>query len=434
MREMSMRFLAAATFALGLAGTAAVASAETLQVPSDDFPTIQSAVDAAVAGDVILVADGVYAESLNVSGKTGIMLKGKAYPTIQPPGGDGITMASCTDVTVTGFEITGGLMGLQVTGCTNVSFTKLVVSGSTGNAFNMGDNEGVLISRCEVNGSAGSGVVDSSSTDVVLEKCSFTGVSSSAVHLSPYNLPGSGSDRAKVSRNRIEETSSGIFLGGIDLVAEKNRIAVAGYGIYIDASTNPSNALVSKNTIATGGSDSIHVSGSNHRIEKNKVTGGGIYETGFNHVLDRNAVTGGLYGIFANGSSTTVTRNSVRDNAGDGIVINGYFLPVEGNKVWASQGRGIVVNFNGPGPIAGNKVAECDSHGFALAGSGNTLTGNKATNCDGIGFYVTGTGNTFSKNKASGNGDFDLADTNAEGVNTYSEDNRFGTQQIPYVD
>ena len=49
-----MRFLSVAAAALGLAGFAAVARADTLKVPSDEFPTIQSAVDAAVEGDTIL--------------------------------------------------------------------------------------------------------------------------------------------------------------------------------------------------------------------------------------------------------------------------------------------------------------------------------------------------------------------------------------------
>ena len=79
-----MKVLSAATFALGLAASAAAARADTLKVPSDDFPTIQGAVDAAVEGDVILVAAGVYAETVNIVERTGITLKGKGFPTIQP--------------------------------------------------------------------------------------------------------------------------------------------------------------------------------------------------------------------------------------------------------------------------------------------------------------------------------------------------------------
>ena len=44
---------------------------------------------------------------------------------------------------------------------------------------------------------------------------------------------------------------------------------------------------------------------------------------------------------------------------------------------------------------------------------------------------VLGTGNTFSGNRAVGNGQFDLGDLNGPGLNTYADDNRFGTVEIP---
>src|SRR5262249_22706679 len=51
------------------------AEAGTLAVPSTSFPTIQSAIDAAVAGDTVLVSKGTYVEALDVKAKTGIVLK-----------------------------------------------------------------------------------------------------------------------------------------------------------------------------------------------------------------------------------------------------------------------------------------------------------------------------------------------------------------------
>ena len=48
---------------------ASAAFAEVKNVP-EDFRTIQSAIDAAQTGDVVLVAPGVYHESLRIEGKS----------------------------------------------------------------------------------------------------------------------------------------------------------------------------------------------------------------------------------------------------------------------------------------------------------------------------------------------------------------------------
>src|SRR5437867_13178628 len=40
---------------------------QTLQVPSDRFPTIQSAINFAAAGDRVLIAPGVYNETLTIA-------------------------------------------------------------------------------------------------------------------------------------------------------------------------------------------------------------------------------------------------------------------------------------------------------------------------------------------------------------------------------
>lgn len=64
--------LALATVALFNAS----ASAADLLVPSLQFPTIQSAVDAAFPGDKVRIADGVYDEGVFVQGKFNVAIKG----------------------------------------------------------------------------------------------------------------------------------------------------------------------------------------------------------------------------------------------------------------------------------------------------------------------------------------------------------------------
>ena len=430
-----MRGMRAAAFLLAVAGSAAAAAAETLKVPSDDYPTIQSAVDAAATGDVILVSSGVYAETVSIVGRTGITLKGKGYPTIQPGAAVGIDISGCEDVSVSGFEVYQCTNGVQVGASEDVSISKMVVSGSTAHAFGLSNNAGVLISKCEVNGTGSNGVDDSSSDDVTVEKCRFQGVSNIAVRLSSSNLQGNASDRAKVSKNRVDGANSGLHLGGENILVEKNRIEVgSGYGIYFDGSSSPSNAIITRNVVVTTANQGIVAYGEVFEISRNRLTGGGITEYGYAHTIDRNSVTGGVYGIYMNGSGSTVTGNTIRGSQSAGIYVNEYYGAVSGNKVFDSLGDGIVLLAPGEEPVAGNRVSGSANTGVRVTGNSITVAGNVSTGSNFFGFYVTGINNTFSANRAAANDVFDLADSNAPGTNTYDETNKFGTTQIPYID
>ncbi|HFQ94273.1 MAG TPA: DUF1565 domain-containing protein, partial [Anaerolineae bacterium] len=80
----------------------------TYRVPRD-FPTIQTAVDAASPGDAIIVSPGTYAENITIT-TPGILLKGKrAILDGAPSGGNGIGLhvLGTADAPVTGVEIRG---------------------------------------------------------------------------------------------------------------------------------------------------------------------------------------------------------------------------------------------------------------------------------------------------------------------------------------
>jgi len=71
-REMIMHRSIASAIVLG---TASLSFAATLEVPGD-YATIQSAVDAAVDGDIVNIASGTYAEQVDITGKA-IELRGE---------------------------------------------------------------------------------------------------------------------------------------------------------------------------------------------------------------------------------------------------------------------------------------------------------------------------------------------------------------------
>ncbi|MEM7306272.1 MAG: right-handed parallel beta-helix repeat-containing protein [Planctomycetota bacterium] len=86
--------------------------AATLHVPAD-YPTIQAALDAAVDGDVVLVAPGTYAETLDLLGKA-VELRSDGGPaaTVVAAGGAGSAVVCANGETpatrIEGFTFTGG--------------------------------------------------------------------------------------------------------------------------------------------------------------------------------------------------------------------------------------------------------------------------------------------------------------------------------------
>ena len=83
-----------------------VADAATLNVPGD-FVSIQSALDAAATGDIILVAPGVYTQNLTFGDKE-IALRSTAGPSstfIHVNGGTGVILGGASELS--GFTITG---------------------------------------------------------------------------------------------------------------------------------------------------------------------------------------------------------------------------------------------------------------------------------------------------------------------------------------
>jgi len=77
---MRRGFAAVAALLALVLGPASLASAATLQVPQT-FPTIQSAINAAVDGDTVLVAPGAYVENLDFLGKA-ITVRSSAGPEV----------------------------------------------------------------------------------------------------------------------------------------------------------------------------------------------------------------------------------------------------------------------------------------------------------------------------------------------------------------
>ncbi len=121
-------------------------SAATIRVPADQ-PTIQAGVDAAGPGDLVLVAAGLYNESVSVVGRTDLRIEGEDGPTATSVLSPGLTpaflVADSDNVVVSGFRISsesftgdsGTVGGVILQRATNAAVHHCIFTQQGGNAI-----------------------------------------------------------------------------------------------------------------------------------------------------------------------------------------------------------------------------------------------------------------------------------------------------------
>lgn len=352
-----------------IAIAAALVLAATLRVPSEPYPTIQSAINGAGQDDVILVAKGTYVEHLTVSGNNAFTLRGLGNPVLDGDGGTCIDLQSASNVSISGFVLRNADEGVRLSQSQFVTLSRITVVDPAVRGFHfLNGSHDVTVSKCSVSGSGEEGLLDEESDGLVVSKCRFTGTGKASVALSPnyFTDSSAGSDGAVVEKCVITASNGvGIHWGGNNVLLSRNRITGAdSIGIFTDAN------------VATTGST----------VEKNKVTDAGDE------------------GICIGGSSNSVTKNSITGAMGNGIQVEGTENVIGGNRIRTVNLTGIFVTGTGGHALAGNSVVGADQYGILVQSSVTILTGNRA----------------------SGNGLFDLYDEFPEGTNSY-EGNRFKT-------
>jgi hypothetical protein len=398
---------------------AAPLHAGTLKVPSTQFATIQSAVNAAASGDVIVVSKGVYREQVTVS-TSGLALHGKSGAVIDAAYAGDCLFVTADDVQISGFTLAnGGLAqalppgdgpatagGLHYVGV-GADISKLTVHAP--------QDFGILlegtgsIDKCSVDGSFGYGihvVTDNSlsSTVTSITRCDthrcITGIDAEK---GPF----------VISKNVCELNQS----IGIDVEIPP---------IVQDGSATPVPTVVSGNSASGSYVYAMLVTdalGAGMSVEKNTCTGSsfGLVVGGFNVEVMSNTVqdnfTGGLF-LMATGCH--VAKNKVRDNASVGISVGSASTldggldgsnHVEQNTVQQNGGDGIHVASDS-NLIHDNLVKQNLGDGIqteANGVTGNEIMGNAVSDNehDGIDNWALLT--LIQDNVSKGNGGADLA-------------------------
>lgn len=360
--------VACAGFANGDAGT--------LHVPDANLgiTTLQQALDAATAGDTILIEAGVHFGNAQVSGKPGLRIRGvaasktilDASPSAPTATGPALIVDQCDGLRLERVTVrharaaTGSGAGIVVTNSDQVQLDRVVVVDCEKAGVQITGNFAAL-SQCEVFACEGG-------IDVTGD---FTSVTKSTVRNDRLRGIGILGSDVTVTKCTVRSIRVG---GGISIVGERPTVTKC----VVEA-------------ILADDSSAISTTGSDPDIAGNKIAGA------FN----------GLFVVY--GANGLVRDNVVEDCAGSGIRFGAvaHDLDVRDNVVrrCGTNGAAAVWIDGDAERLTGNVVQDCAASGFVVYSPNCVLRKNRAERCgkDGFNVELAIAGTTLESNVAIGN-------------------------------
>jgi parallel beta-helix repeat protein len=337
-----------------------------LSVP-DGHPTIQAAVNAASAGDTIIVKDGIYYENVDVtksltirstSGNHANTIVQAKYP------GDEVFYVTADYVNISGFTVEGAT---QRTGISlfNSDYCNISSNKCSYNWY------GITLYYSSNNTISGNDVSDNSYDGISLKDSSNNTISGNDVSDNSYD--------------------------GITLANGRSR---------------SSNTITGNNVCNNGRGITLHYS-SNNTVSRNTFINNGLVvsESSYHNAVEDNTVNNKPL-VFLEGASDYKVKD-----AGQVILINCRNIKVE-NLNLSNTCVGIELLATEDSIIADNTVSNNNWYGITLYSSSNntiylryssnnnTITGNNvSSNNDGISLYDSSNNNTITGNNVSSNND-----------------------------
>jgi parallel beta-helix repeat protein len=426
------------------------------------YKTVQKAIDMSTEGDMILVADGTYNESINYSAKgitvasyfavdedtshisattisavTGrvvyiddddAVLKGLTITNGSDQYGSGVYVnysPLITDCVITGNSypnISNGYGGgiyiessssPEITNCT-ISNNEVISTGGTdysyGGGVYCGSNSTVTFTNCRIMNNTvqihdrhyakGGGIYCASGSHVTLDNCVVTGNIGRVTY--NYNAYGAGISSEGSSLSITESDISNNILEATYTQADN----AFGAGIYCSAVLTIDNSTINNN----------YFEGDDYWGSK---LGGGIYASSSVTMTDC-TIDGNEYeGIYSPSDNASFTNCTISNSGGTGIYA-GSSSTFENTEVTNSGATGIyagssstfenteVTNSGATGIYAGSnstfentEVTNSGGDGI-YAGSNSTFENTEVTNSGGTGIYA-GSSSTFNLCSSSGN-------------------------------
>ncbi|WP_292471328.1 NosD domain-containing protein [Methanolobus sp.] len=272
-----------------------------------DYTSIQDAVNAATAGDTILVSQGTYNENVDVNKQVTITSKDGAQVTnvVAATGNDHVFDVSADGVTIEGINVRGATGRLKAgiyIDSDNNTLSNNIVSDSVYGIFLYISNNNML------NGNT----LDETSTGLFLSRATSNTMSNNIISNSVNSAFNARSDGIYLYLSNGNTLNDNLVSNNEDITVDSD---YSSYGIVIDRST--SNTLI--NNIVEKSNTGIEISGSASNTLTNNIVNEcstGIFLGGSNNTLTGNTVTRGSTAIYMveHSNSNTLTNNILESN------------------------------------------------------------------------------------------------------------------------
>ena len=400
-----------------------------INVPGDSR-TIQAAIEAVEEGGTISVSPGVYQENLFID--KGVTLEGADRGSTIIEGSQGkdlglpvIFISATSDVTIRGFTIRGGYLGIRVEDSSGITISgNLIVDNIGKGVFVLGSSEVELVEN-QITGTTspkegilGRGIDLEGSFEVKVTDNLVSGNAGAGIRLS--------NSTAEITGGKIDDNGSvGLFAGNksVVILSDSELSGNVGVGVLLTDSSRGgivNSEITHTRPTAQGelGIGMVIEEGSEGTLLGNVISGNASYgvflvKEAVAHIKENTVSENGLEGIYiAGGSSAEVIGNSIAKNVFAGVhIAEKSKAVVEGNEITGNLptgdgrfGRGINIRANSIASIVGNTISANAEDGISVFDSSAEIRDNTIKDNGDCGIFanenarITGGGNEISGN------------------------------------
>ena len=380
--------------------------------------SIQTSVDSANSGDVIIVAPGTYTENIVIT-KNDLVIRsesGNPANTIiaaNDTNASVITIKDTKNVTIKGFNITGA--GTNYSGIYVLKSPNCVIE----NNILYNDYLGVYLKTSDYtvvrNNTFSKSLLRDEGKGLNIEQSNYTNVSSNTVSNQRNGISILGSQENTLSENTVNQSAvNGIILDGtISTTLKNNNVnSNVNFGIYL--SDSGSNSLINNKVFNSSNGINL-VFSSGNTIQENTISDETIdsnthaifMNNSNNNNLQSNTVSSSDYGIAMRYSNNNNLVNNTANNNNRGIylTLTSSMNTLSENKANSNLMNGIILSSCNNNNLVGNTATLNTFSGINLdKANNNNLTNNNASlNRKGIYISASSSGNMLSGNKANSN-------------------------------